>query len=271
MLVTSPTSREVLADITIGYALGTIHQHLGSIIELWGAVDGEEKCQCLLQCQGILAFTQEAVGIVVLYECHHALWVRIEIVVAEHVVDAVHAVPPVIGLLVLRTVDAVEEGEIHYGWQITVLFRKLAILLPCGSIGRLGHPSLTHGIEVRIFLAQHLHPVCHRITVGVWIGIHADAVDAHGLYPPLTVLNQILDDVRIALVQIWHRWNKPSIHGFTKIYLAGVWVEHRSQLITGLQILVIHLSSTIHGTYLLLMFRCLIFRSKPFWSIEPIL
>ena len=113
--------------------------------------------------------------------------------------------------------------------------------------------------------------MCHRITVGVWIGIHADAIDANGLYPPLTVLNQIFDDVRIALVQIWHTWYKPAIHSFCEIYLAGVWIEHRSQLITCLQILVVYLGCTIHGTYLLLMLRCLIFRSKPFWSIEPIL
>ena len=121
VLVTSPTAREVLADIAIGYALGTIHQHLSSVIELRGAVYGQEKCQGLLQCQSILAFTQEAVGIVILDECHHALWVRIEIVVAEHIVDTVHAIPPVIGLLILRTIDAVEEGEIHNGWQIAVL------------------------------------------------------------------------------------------------------------------------------------------------------
>ncbi len=45
------------------------------------------------------------------------------------------------------------------------------------------------------------------------------------LYPPLAVLNEILDDVRVALVEIRHRWNKPSIYGFCEINLAGVWVE----------------------------------------------
>ena len=98
------------------------------------------------------------------------------------------------------------------GWQIAVLLRKFAVLLPGCSIGRFGYPSLAYGIEVRILLAQHLHPVCHRIAVGIRIGIHTDAVDTSTLYPPLTVLNQILDDVRIALVQIWHTWHKPAIY-----------------------------------------------------------
>ena len=77
--------------------------------------------------------------------------------------------------------------------------------------------------------------------------------------------------MRVALIEVGHRRYKPSVYRLFHIHLAGVWVEDRSQLITGLQILVIHLGSTIHGTNLLLMFRCLIFRSKPFWSIEPIL
>ena len=43
--------------------------------------------QQLPQTEQILAFTQEAVGIMILDECHYALWIRIEIVVAEHVVE----------------------------------------------------------------------------------------------------------------------------------------------------------------------------------------
>ena len=207
----------------------------------------------------------------ILDECHYALWIRIEIVVAEHIVETIHAVPPVIGLFFLCTVDAVEESEIHNGWQIAVLLRKFAVLLPGCSIGRFSYPSLAYGIEVRILLAQHLHPVCHCIAVGIRIGIHTDAVDTCTLYPPLAVLNQILDNVWVTLVEVRHGWNKPAIYGFSEINLAGVWVKYRSQLITGLQILIVHLGSAIHCTDVLLMLGSLIFRSQPFRCIEPVL
>ena len=124
---------------------------------------------------------------------------------------------------------------------------------------------------MRILLAQHLHPVCHRIAVGIRIGIHTDAVDTCTLYPPLAVLNQILDNVWVTLVEVRHSWNEPAIYCFCEIYLASVWIEYRSQLITGLQILIVHLGSTIHRTDVLLMLGSLIFRSQPFWFIEPVL
>ena len=43
VLITSPTAREVLAYIAIGHALGTIHQHLCTIIELRSAIDGKKQ------------------------------------------------------------------------------------------------------------------------------------------------------------------------------------------------------------------------------------
>ena len=43
VLITSPTAREVLAYIAIGHALGTVHQHLCTIIELRSAVDGKKQ------------------------------------------------------------------------------------------------------------------------------------------------------------------------------------------------------------------------------------
>jgi pullulanase len=97
------------------------------------------------------------------------------------------------------------------------------------------------------------------------------AVDTSALYPPLAVLNQILDNVWVTLVEVRHSWNKPAIYGFCEINLAGVWIKYRSQFITGLQILIVHLSSAIHRTDVLLMLGSLIFRSQPFWFIKPVL
>ena len=121
MLVASPSTWEVFTHVAVGYTLGAIHQHFCTIIELRCTVNGKQERQSLLQCHGILALAEESVSIVIFNECHHALWVRIEIIVAEHIIETVHSVPPVIGFLVLGTVDTVEEGKIHHCFQIAVL------------------------------------------------------------------------------------------------------------------------------------------------------
>ena len=38
--VARESAREVAADIAIGDLLRTVHEHLGAVVELWGAVDG---------------------------------------------------------------------------------------------------------------------------------------------------------------------------------------------------------------------------------------
>ena len=171
----------------------------------------------------------------------------------------------------LGTIDAVEEGEVHYGLQITVFLGEFAVFLPSCSIGRFGYPSLTYRIEVRIFVVQGLHPKCHSISVGIRISIHANAIDSNGLYPPLAVLNQVFHHMRVSLIQIWHWRHKPSIHGLMEICLAGVRIQDWSQLIVGLEIHIIDRAAAVHRTYLLLMLRSLILRHQPLWGIKPIL
>ena len=56
----------------------------------------------------------------VLDEGHDAARVGVEVVVDETVVDAVEALPPIIGLLILRHIEFVEEAEIHHRLQIRV-------------------------------------------------------------------------------------------------------------------------------------------------------
>ena len=50
-------------------------------------------------------------------------------------------------------------------------------------------------------------------------------------------MDEVLDDVRIALVQIGHGGHKPSVDGFLQVYFRCVWVEHRREFVAGLQIL----------------------------------
>ena len=168
-------------------------------------------------------------------ECHHTGGVGVEVVVAERVVQAVHATPPVIGLLMLGRVEFLLEREVHDGLQVAVLVRQLGVFLPGSGIGGVGHPRLADGVEVGIFLVQLLHPLCHRLTVGIGIGVHTDAVDAYGLYPPDAVLDEVAHQVRILLVQVGHGRYEPSLYCLALIDFRGVRVEHRCQFVAGLQ------------------------------------
>ena len=72
----------------------------------------------------------------------------------------------------------------------------------------------------------------------------------------------------VALVEVGHRRHEPSVNGLLHVHLAGVWVEHRCQLIAGLQVFVVHLSRTVYSLRFLVV--CLILRTQPFRIVEPV-
>ena len=111
--------------MAIGNSLRTVHHNLCAIVQLWDAAYSQQQCQALLQCDNILSVTKEAVGIVVVEEGHHAGRIGIQIVVAERVVEAVHATPPAVGNLVLGRVELLLEREVHDGLQVAVLLAQL--------------------------------------------------------------------------------------------------------------------------------------------------
>ena len=135
----------------------------------------------------------------------------------------------------LGRIQLLLEREVHNGLQVAVLVRQAGVFLPCSGIGRIGYPRLTYGVEVGIFLVQLLHPLGHRPTEGIRIGIHADAIDAGRLNPPLRVLDEVAHQMGILLIEVGHGRDKPSLHRFTHIHLRGIGIEHRSQLVAGLQ------------------------------------
>ena len=198
----------------------------------------------------------------VLDEGHDAARVGVEVVVAVHIVHAVHAAKPVVGLLVLGLVYAIEEGEVHDGLQMAVLLRQFAVFLQCGGEGRFCHPCFSYGVEVGIFVVDGLHPECHCVGVGIGVGVHTYAVDAYSFYPPLAVLNQIFQHVWVTLVEVGHGRHEPSVYCLVQIKLAGVGVEDCCQLAVCLEIFFVGLNDAI------LVVFCLVF--EPLGGVEPV-
>ena len=171
----------------------------------------------------------------VFYESHYAWGVFIEVIVAQRIVDAVKSLPPIVGFLVLRHRKSVEESKVHNGLQVAVLFREFTVLLPCCRIGRLCYPRFAHSIEVWIFHINAFHPRCHCFSVGIGVGVHSNAVYSDSFYPPYWVLNEVLHHVRIAMIEVGHRTYEPAVYRFCHIYLTGIGVEYRCQLVRSLQ------------------------------------
>ena len=204
MIITRKSAREILAYIAIRLFLRAVHQDLRTIIKLWNTIDGKQKSKSLLQGKRILTIAQESVCIMILNKCHHARWVGIQIVIAERVIQAIKTVPPGIGLLILCLIQLIKEREVHYCLQIGIPLREFRVLLPSSSIGRFCHPCLTNSIEVGILIIQLLHPLCHSISVCVWIGIHTYSIDSNSFNPPDTVLYKIAHKMWIMLVEVRH-------------------------------------------------------------------
>ena len=211
MRIARETAGEVLTYVSVGLLLGAVHQNLRTVVELWDAVYGEQQGEGLFQCQGVAAITQETVSVVVLDESHHTRRVRIEVVIDKRVIEAVQTLPETIGLLVLGLSQFVEETEVHDGLQVGIGFCEFRVLLPGGGIGGLGHPGLTHGVEVGVLVVEFLHPLGHGIVISIRIGVHADAVDAYSLNPPDAVLDEIAHEVGVMLVEVGHGRHEPTL------------------------------------------------------------
>ena len=233
--VAREAAREVATHIAVRHLLGAVEEHLRAIVELRDAVHRQQQGERLLESRGVASLAQEAVGVVVFDEGEHARRIGVEIVVAEDVVDAVEALPPVVGLLVAGQREAVEEGEVHDRLEIAILRAEARVLLPGRGIGRLRHPGLAHAIEVGILRVDGLHPGRHGLAVGVGIGVHADAVDGGRLDPPDTVLDEVAHDVGVALVEVGHGGDKPSVGSLLAVDVGGVGVEDGRELIAGLE------------------------------------
>ena len=138
----------------------------------------------------------------------------------------------------LGLAEPVEEAEVHNGLQVAVDFRQLGVLLPGSCILWLRHPGLAHRIEIGIFRVERPHPFGHALAVGVGIGVHADTVNTGRLNPPLTVLNEIAHEMRVALVEVGHRLDKPSVDSLRLIHFRRVGIEYGSELVGSLQAIV---------------------------------
>ena len=170
----------------------------------------------------------------ILNECHHMARVGVEVVKHQVVIHAVKASPLVVGLLYAGRVNGGAEGEVHHRLQVAIGLGYLAATLPCCSVGRLLKPSLAHYIKVGVIAIDYLHPPGHRLSVGVWVGVHPDAVNAHRLNPPNAVLNQVVHHMCVVLIQVGHGRYEPALNGLFQVNLAGVGVKHGCQFVTRL-------------------------------------
>ena len=170
----------------------------------------------------------------VLNECHHALGIGVEIVKHQAVVHAVEAAPLAVGGFDAGRVDHGIKREVHHRAEVGVVLGNLAVALPGGGVSGVLKPRLTHDVEVGILTVERAHPAGHRLGVGVGVGVHTDAVDAHRLNPPDAVLNQVVHHMHIVLVEVRHGRNKPALDGLLQVDVAGVGIQHRSQAIAGL-------------------------------------
>ncbi len=233
-LVARETAWEVLAHVAIGDALGAVHQHLAAVVELRNALDGEQQRQGLFEPSGIMSLLEEAVGVMVLNKRHHRCGIGVKIVEHQTVVHAVEAAPLAVGGLDAGRIHHGVEREVHHRAEVGVVLSNLAVTLPGSGVGGVLKPCLAHNIEVGVLAVERAHPACHRFGVGIGVGVHAYAIDAHRLNPPDAVLNQVVHHMHIVLVEVGHGRYEPSLHCLLQVDIAGIGVKHRCQAVASL-------------------------------------
>ena len=113
--------------------------------------------------------------------------------------------------------------------------------------------------------------MCHRIGIGIRVGVHTDAVDADSLNPPDAVLNEIAHEMGIVLVQVGHGGNKPALRGLFQVNLRSIRVEHGGEFIRGLQIGRLSRFGTIGiGGKACYRVAAALFLREPVGGVEPV-
>ena len=166
---------------------------------------------------------QEAVGIVILEETQNVVDVRIDIVVAHMLENSLQTAL----FLMERLAGDTHQPEIHNCLQARVLAIEVepAAFLPIGGADRIVHPGFTDDVVVWIFGLDRLAPLAHHRLVCVGISILADAIDTAVLDPPDGILDQVFRHMRILLVEVGHRGNKPAVQHPVAVVVGSVRIE----------------------------------------------
>ena len=174
--------------------------------------------------------------------------VSIDDVLTQILIDARQALVPIIGFLVQTTVEQPHKGEVHHCGQLGVILGHRRVLLPIAHADVVVYPRFSHNIEVGIFFQHGLIPPRHGCPVGIGVSVLPYAVDAGVFHPPDGVLDEVLDQVRVTLVQIGHDLNKPSVLGIDAVGFHSVRIAHSGNAVACLNILALVVEPRVVGS-----------------------
>ena len=204
---------ERLAHIAVGLHCSAAHQYLRAVVYLryarQGQQYGERRLQGFQHRRGVWRIRvdvfYETAYVVVVQESHYHGGILIQVVIAEDVVDAVQPAPCLTRLLMFRIPESLEQRKVHRDVQTAMLH--------AGSERSGTHPCLANHVETRMAGMYLPQPCLHRLKVGIGVGVHAYAVNAGVLYPPVGASDEIFQQARIPEIQVGHGVRKPSVDG----------------------------------------------------------
>ena len=154
---------------------------------------------------------------------HHIVDICVVDVVCNRFVNLYQPFVPVDPVLCNSLAQSGLEREVHHARKVAVKSVLVRVSgLPVGELRHVVGPDFADDVEMRIFFANALAPACHRVFLVVWIGIHAQTVEVGVFYPPYRPLLEILLDVRIVKVHVWHRGVEPAAFHIVLVNLGRI-------------------------------------------------
>ena len=119
--------------------------------------------------------------------------------------------------------ERVVEREVQQSWQT----RNIAVLvlgprLPVSQYRWIQTPLLSAHVEVRIGRHHLATPACHECRIGIRIGVHSNSSKSEELDPPNRVLDEVIGQQGLALIQVGHFLDKPTVGKPIQVALSGI-------------------------------------------------
>ena len=147
----------------------------------------------------------------------------VHIIHRHRIIHTGQTVAPTLTVILQCLTNSLLNREVHYGRQVGIKSVKISgSALPISHSRSRSRPALTYYINMRILGANSSKPFASRYLLNIRIRINTQSVQVCILNPPDSPQLEILQQIGVLQVHIWHRRVEPTTVGKETIVLRSV-------------------------------------------------
>ena len=172
--------------------------------------------------------------------------VGVEEIAGQHVIEWLKC--PILFFFIQPIAHGFLEWKVHQAGQAGGIAIVVYLApLPKRDIVRVADPLFSHDIEIGIFLHYGAGPIRHKVFIRIWVGIHPDAGQPQVFDPPDAVLDEVGRHQVVALIEVGHGFNEPSVDETVIVVLRYIGILDNGFFMVGLHVSVRKIDPVMGG------------------------